>query len=151
MKKKQKNSGSDAIGSRPPIIRFADEHDRKCVKVPLDPYGNAYAVVLESDYQAVREAGATGTWFLNKNSIGQQYVRTKVRVRKGEATLVTVARIIMGAGARSTIYYHNKDRLDLRPENLFWHRNGSAKRCDVELAERGQRDRQQQSENRAAA
>lgn len=153
---KKNITNSRATTPRPPIIRFVDEHGRDCVRVPLDPAGNAYATALEGDYQAVRDAGATGTWFLNGNGSGQQYVRTKVQVGKGNFTLATVARIIMSAGARSTIYYANKDRLDLRPENLFWHRNGNAKRCDVKLAERGAQYRQErqqtlESEHRAAA
>lgn len=122
-------------GTRPPTIRFTDEHGRACLRVPLDPRGNHYAVVLQDDYQSVRDAGATGVWYLNRNSMGQAYVRTDVWSGGGRGTTLIVARIISGAGPRSTIFYANKDRLDLRPENLFWHRNGKAKRCDVMLAE----------------
>lgn len=145
-------------GVRPPVIPFTDDEGRDCIRVPLDPYGNAYAVVLERDYREVKNAGATGVWRLNANDKGQHYVRTAVPNGKGDATNVSVARIIVGAGARSTIYYVNKDRLDLRPENLWWHRNGKAKRCDAEIAERGakyrqerQRQRQQQEEAQRVA
>lgn len=135
-------------GLRPPVVPFIDEHNRPCLRVPLDPKGSAYAVVLEHDYKAVREAGATGTWYLNANDKGQRYVRTAVPDGKGGTVVTTVARIIIGAGPRSTIFYVNKDRLDLRGENLFWHRKGKAKRRDVELAERGAKYRAERQRQR---
>lgn len=126
-----------AKGTRPPVIPFTDEQGRKCVRVPLDPQGNAYAVVLEKDYQTVRQTGATSPWYLNANSSGTDYVRTNVRDEKGRWTKFLVARIITGAGAREVIYYANKDRLDIRPENLFWGRDARAKRNAVNVVRSG--------------
>ena len=139
-------------GYRPPAIHFTDEHGRKCVRVPLDSYGRNYAVALERDYRAVRATGATGTWRLNANDKGQHYVRTAVPDGKGGSTVVQVARLMAHATARTAIYYVNKDRLDLRPENFFYGKNPRPRRCDVKLAERGARyrkERQQQREEEA--
>lgn len=123
--------------ARPPIIPFTDEAGRPCLRVPLDPNGNAYAVVLAHHYREIQRAGATGAWFLNDNGFGIRYVRTKVPDGAGKTTMIMVARLIVGAGPRSTIYYQNKDRMDLRPENLFWHRNGRTKRSTIEVVQRG--------------
>lgn len=76
-------------------------------------------------------------WYLVNNGKGLRYVRTAVPDAKGNSTPVSVARLIAQAGPNSTIFFENGDRLDLRPENLFWHRKGVAKRCDAELARRG--------------
>lgn len=132
-----RNSNSTTRPSRPPSIAFVDERGRPCLRVPLDRCGEAYATVLSQDYERVQDLGATETWHLNANSEGQHYVRTNVFDDKGGRTKVQVARIIAGAGPKSTIFYVNKDRLDLRPENLFWHRNGKSRQTTVELVKRG--------------
>lgn len=140
--------GRDAV--RPPTIPFIDEIGRACLRVPLDPHGSAYAVVLEGDYRAVQRAGATGAWFLNDNGCGTRYVRTKVPDGTGKATMIMVARLVIEAGARSTVFYCNKDRLDLRPDNLFWHRKGRAKRSTEEVVRRGAAYRAEKVAGRAA-
>ena len=140
-------------GMRPPTIPFIDEGGRRCLRVPLDPQGSAHAVVLERDYLAVQKVGATGTWRLNANSRGTPYVRTHIPDDKGGFTAVLVARLIARAGSGTTIYYVNKDRLDLRPENLFWGRDRRSKRDAVKVAERGARyraDRQRQQREEEA-
>jgi len=134
--------------SRPPVVHFTDDLNRPCVYVPLDAHGRNRAIALERDYEALQKAGATGVWRLNSNDKGQPYVRTCVPDGKGGATSVLVARLITGASARSTIYYVNKDRLDLRPENLFMHHKGKSKRCDIALAEEGARYRASRSVDR---
>lgn len=125
-----------ALGHRPPPVAFTDEHGRKCLRVPLDRHARLYAIVRECDYRAIRKAGATGVWCLNDNGSGQKYVRTSVTDRKGRNTFLQVGRLIAGAGSKSTIYYANKNRLDLRPENLHWHRRGNSKRCDLDVVAR---------------
>lgn len=138
-------------GARPPAIRFTDEGGRTCLRVPLNPQGSAHAVVLERDYHAVRRAGATGPWYLNTAKANYRYVRAHVPDGRGGQTLVQVARLIMGAQPGTAIYVQNRDRLDLRPENLLAGKNGVAKRCDVSVAERGARYRADRQEVRRAA
>lgn len=137
--------------TRPPNVPFTDEYGTRCLRVPLDPYGSKYAVVREADYQSVRNAGATGAWYLNDNGHGQRYVRTPVPAGTGRNTLLMVARIIADAPPRSTIFYVNKDRLDLRPTNLHWHPRGVSKRHDMRLAEHGAAYRAEREAERAAA
>jgi hypothetical protein len=87
------------MANRPPNIPFTDETGRACLRVPLDPNGNAHAVVLEKDYRDIKKAGGTGAWFLNDNGFGIRYVRTKVPDGTGKTTMIMVARLIVGAGA----------------------------------------------------
>lgn len=124
-------------GLRPAAISFTDEGGRNCVRVPLDPYGRAYATVTDHDYRRIKATGIDSPWYLNRNDRGQKYVRIGVPDGKGGTTLVMAARLVTDAGPRSTVYFRNGDRLDLRPENLHEHHKGKAKRRDVDVVRRG--------------
>lgn len=135
-------------GARPPVIAFVDEVDRACVRVPLDPHGRAYATVLEHDYRRLRKiAGTLSPWFLHDNGKGQRYVRMSVPTANDSGTTpVMIARLIAEAAPKSTIYYVNKDRLDLRPENLFWGRKGKSKHRASDIVQRGLEARRERQE-----
>jgi hypothetical protein len=117
-------------------IKFHDQHGRACYRVPLDRHGRQYALVTVSDFNRVRESGATGVWYLDTNGCGKHYVRTCVPTRRSQNAAVMPARIISGARPKSVVRYVNGDTLDLRPENLVLHR-GKSKRTDTAMAERG--------------
>ncbi|BBD38221.1 hypothetical protein Amn_31010 [Aminobacter sp. Y103A] len=119
--------------SRPTPVPFTDEYGVECLRVALDRQGRRHALVEAGAYRQVLDAGATAAWFLNANSQGREYVRTYVPDGTRGGTLVQVARVVVGAGAKSVIRYSNGDTLDLRSGNLLWER-GRAKRNDTALA-----------------
>jgi hypothetical protein len=116
---------SNTAAHRSAPIRFRDQHGRECYKVPLDRQGQYHATVTARDYQTIREAGATGAWYLNGNGSGGAYVRIHFN-----RTRLMPARIIAGAGPRSVVRYINGDSLDLRPENIVLQR-GASKKADA--------------------
>jgi hypothetical protein len=111
--------------------------------VPLDPYGTHYATIDKEAYRRVREAGAISPWVLNDNGKGRCFVRTSVMTGKGRKTLVTVARLVAGAGPKETVRFVSRDQLDFRSENLLVTRGGKAKRNDGALARRSKTVRQE--------
>lgn len=121
---------------RPEPVPFRDEHGRNCLRVPLDKHGRNHALVAAADYERVQRSGARGSWLLNECGGGRSYVRVSAPRRRGGLSLLMPARIIVGAGPKTVVRYVNGNPLDLRPENLSWHR-GWAKRCDEEAAARG--------------
>lgn len=127
-------------------IPFVDERGRECLKVPLGGRrgGERFAIVEARDYQRIREAGAIGSWYWNSNGKGKGrgYVRTCVPIGGGKWSLVQVARIIDGTGAKAIVRYANGDTLDLRSSNLLWER-GKAKRNDVMVVRQGKAIRQE--------
>jgi len=121
---------------RPDPVAFRDETGLRCLRVPLDRAGRRHAIVSETDYRRVRALGATSPWYMNEAGPGRAYVRTHLNADQGSQTLGMVARLITGAGPRTTIHYASGNRLDLRPSNLIM-RKGKAKRTDAALAQRG--------------
>lgn len=112
-------------------IPFTDEHGQPCFHIPMSNAPGVSAIVDQHSYAALRSAGITGPWFLNGNGTGKSYVRIAVRV-KGSATLLLVARLIIGARPGTVVRYANGNPLDLRFLNLAW-RSGTSKRTDSDV------------------
>lgn len=87
------------------------------MRVPLA--GGQIAIIDAADFDRLREMGMSDQWTFNaagKNL--PSYVRAS-GVRGTCRTLVTVARLIMGAGYRMWVRYHDGDPLNLRRRNLY--------------------------------
>lgn len=104
--------------------RFTDATGRCCTRVPL-ANSPLYAVLLTEDFERLTAAGLTRNWGLNRNkSEGQAYVCAKVT----GANTISVSRLVTGAGRRQIVRYGNGDRLDLRAENLYVSKGGTARK-----------------------
>ncbi len=108
---------------RSPTI-FTDPDGTLCVRVPLansDEFAEAYA----DDYADLLRKGLTGNWQLNApNRIGRCRIAGYVQcsapaeIDGRRYTIVGVARIIAGAGAGKIVRYRDRNRLNLRRDNL---------------------------------
>ena len=97
----------------------AIDHDgAKIVLVPLAGTGQK-AKLFPKDYEALIAQGLTTRWCLNHNGKDQHYVRCNLPQRvPGRATLVCVARLIIGAAPGRQVRYRDGDRLNLRSDNI---------------------------------
>lgn len=110
-------------------IRTTDERGRAIVRVPLTNHAGE-AVVEESDFDRLTEAGLPMTWQLNGGNSGPGYVRAYCNGATGN--LLTVARLITGAGYKQIVRYNDGDRTNLRRSNLKVV-SGYGKRVDMTI------------------
>ena len=112
--------------STPDIHTYIDSRGRKIAEVPLAS-GKGTAALLHDDWERiVINGGASPHWILNAGARGLGYVKTTC----ADGSHPTVARLITGAAARQCVSYHDGDRYNLRPENLYI-RKGHAKRSSA--------------------
>ena len=101
---------------RSPIYSL-DRDGRDIVLVPLSNHPKP-AKLFKEDFIRLEEAGLGLAWTYNPNGTGGQfYVRAYVSGVRGD--LVTVARLIAGAGDGLRVQYRDGDRLNLRADNLY--------------------------------
>lgn len=76
-----------------------------------------FAVVDAFDLDQLSAAGVSLNWYVGIDDRGAEHVR--VRSAKPERfPVVSVARLIAGAGPRERVTFRDSDRLNLRRENL---------------------------------
>ncbi len=90
---------------------------RPSVRVPLINQTDQSAVVDAADLEALRAAGYSTRWFLNRSGSGHPYVR--VASRRYAGGVETVARIILQPGRNRVVSYRDGDPLNLRRANLM--------------------------------
>lgn len=95
-------------------------------RVPLKdirrPGAYAWAEIGLAEWFDLIENGADGAWFLNYSGKHDKrgYVRTSPPVvSQGAATLVTVGRLVAGAGKGRVVRFKDRNPLNLRRDNLF--------------------------------
>lgn len=71
-------------------------------------------------------------WFLARNSGTSSYVRAIPCGVGGGATHVTIARVLLNAGAGQKVCYRDRDPLNLRNDNLHVDK-GYARRRDADI------------------
>lgn len=108
----------------PAIERACDNDGRAIVLVPLANYP-VPAKLFEADFDALRAAGLTDHWTFNNTGNGHAYVRAGHYSSPGK--LITVARVIEGAGPRVAVKYADGNPLNLRRDNLYLGRGNAAK------------------------
>jgi hypothetical protein len=111
-------------------LRTRDDHGRAVVKVPLSGRCGGYATVEADDYDRLIRLGVSPKWYLNDAGGGYLYVKAHAPGASGH--LVSVGRIILGAGARWKVEYRSGDRTDLRRSNIRLAK-GYAKRHDAAI------------------
>lgn len=99
---------------RPPIHKRSALGART-VHVPL-ANNERCAVLDEEDFIWLIANGLTGNWTFNNASPGFSYVRAPC-AKTGN--IVTVARLIIGAGRGQAVKYRDGDRMNLRRANLY--------------------------------
>ncbi|MBO0904668.1 hypothetical protein [Jiella sonneratiae] len=119
--------------TRPSPQRCTDEQGTPIARVPVDARGDKWATLDARDFDRIIADGLSLTWHLNSDGKRRSYVKAHSRTASGG--LVTVARVIMGAGPGEIVAYLTGDRLDLRQRNLIVER-GKAKRTDAGYCER---------------
>lgn len=102
---------------------FTDSEGQGCIAVPLANSALRATLYIE-DYNRLIREGLSPYWSLDFNKKnGQGYVRAAAK----DGRKVAVARLIADAGPREQVRYRNRDRLNLRRENLRRQRGGTAK------------------------
>lgn len=99
--------------------------------VPLGRSG-VTAHIDKEDYERLIAAGVSRCWRLVRNSAASAYVRAPASREAGNA--VTVARVLLNAGAGQKVCYRDRDPKNLRRDNLFIDK-GYARRKDADLTE----------------
>lgn len=97
-------------------VRTQDRDGSTIVLVPLANHPQP-AKLFPEDFDRLTADGLGMAWTFNEATRGYHYVRTYHHGVCGE--LVTVARLILGAGARNCVRYRDSDRLNLRSDNLY--------------------------------
>jgi hypothetical protein len=131
--------------TKPAPTRLTDARGLPVVHVPLAKDHGA-AVLDEADFDYLtKELGLTVSWCLNGNARGV-YVRAGTRSVQGK--LLTVARLIVGAGARQQVRYRDKDTTNLRRSNLILEAGNVAVRNDVAALIEGQEAQRREQANK---
>lgn len=96
-------------------VRHTTDTDGKAiVLVPLANHDEP-AKVLAEDFAAIIAAGFTDQWTLNSSGNGYAYVRCGADMR---GHLATVARLVTKPRKGFMVRYQDRDRLNLRRDNL---------------------------------
>lgn len=102
--------------TRAPIYS-QDRDGRNIVLVPLASHPTP-AKLLKEDFERLIDAGLGLAWVFNSNGRGgQHYVKASAPGVRGN--LLTISRLIVGAGAGRRVQYRDGNRLNLRSDNLF--------------------------------
>jgi len=110
------------------VTRTIDQDGNEIVRVPLANHPLP-AIMDADDYDRLMAADLSNAWTLNEVGHGLAYVRAGHSRAIGQ--LVTIARLIVDAGAGVMVRYRDKDRLNLRRDNLRVVTCGHAKRESV--------------------
>lgn len=114
---------------------FVDADGQRCAAVQLaNP--DFEAILYVEDLLKVQALGVSLNWWINSNGQGTSYVKVAV----GAEDSRVVARIIAEAEAGQQVRYRNRNRLDLRGDNLRVSGGGNAfKDCShLTLAQQAQ-------------
>ncbi len=97
-------------------IRFTLDEDREAIALVPILGSKVPAKLFAEDYSALIEAGYGDRWVLNSNGKGQAYVRCSAKKHLGNTE--TVARLILKLPKGHRVCYLDKNRLNLRRDNL---------------------------------
>ena len=89
-----------------------DDSGRAIVLVPLGEHQGT-ATLYQEDWRRLIDAGYRGSWFLDSNGTGSQYVKLMHRGRNRR-----VARLLMDEPSNRVVRYRDRDPTNLRMENL---------------------------------
>jgi hypothetical protein len=95
------------------ITRTTDHDGKRIALVPITN-SDLPAKLLEADYDRLIAAGLTMRWAFNEVFPSFRYVRAQT----GAGNLVTISRLVAGAGAGQRVRHKDSDRLNLRHDNL---------------------------------
>ena len=99
-------------GGKPEIIPAQDGTPTTTV-----PLASGILVTLDSvDWDALIAAGYSPRWQINRNSVGDPYVRVTRSRASGRA--VTVSRLVMGAGPAQVVRFVDGNPFNLRRANM---------------------------------
>lgn len=112
---------------RSPIYSL-DRDGEAIVLVPLANHPEP-AKLLKADFLRLESQGLGMAWTFNSNGKGSHYVRASVPGVRGR--LLTVARLIVGAGGGRCVQYRDGNRLNLRADNLFVAEGYAKRRAEV--------------------
>jgi hypothetical protein len=112
----------------PTPTQTLDTDGQPIVVIPLASGGTAK--ILQADWQNWIDDGRSTYLTLNDNGTGCAYVRCPHPTASG--SLVTVARVLMGARRGQNVKYRDGDRTNLRRDNLYLV-GGPAKRHDAAI------------------
>ncbi|TNC93813.1 MAG: hypothetical protein FD119_3732 [Stygiobacter sp.] len=103
---------------RRPVFTM-DRDGRDIVLVPLANHDHP-AKLLKEDFERITSKGVGTFWTFNAVGQGYAYVRcpNPDRPLSPGRSLLTVARVITGAGRGRRVQYRDGDRLNLRSDNL---------------------------------
>ena len=113
--------------TRSPIYS-QDRDGEAIVLVPLANHPES-AKLLKADFLRLEERRLGMAWTFNSNGQGSQYVRASVPGVRGK--LLTVARLIVGAGGSRCVRYRDGNRLNLRADNLFVSEGYAKRRAEI--------------------
>lgn len=97
-------------------VRTQDRDGSAIVLVPLANHSQP-AKLFREDFHRLTAEGLGLAWTFNEAKGGYRYVRAYAQGVCGD--LVTVPRLILGAGAGRRVQYRDGDRLNLRLDNLY--------------------------------
>ncbi len=100
---------------RAPIVRFATDTDGAAIAFLSLRSGREVKMLAET-YEWLLSSGYSLAWTTITDRDGRQYV--VVPVTKASGNLVMAARLIAGAGRNQHVKYRDRDRSNLRLDNL---------------------------------
>lgn len=88
---------------------------------PKRPGATVWAEIELAAWLDLIENGADGAWFWNLSGKGNGYVRTcpPMQGATNAPTLVTVGRLVAGAGKGRIVRFRDRNPLNLRRDNIF--------------------------------
>jgi hypothetical protein len=105
-------------------------YKRKVITVPLTTTDEV-AILDPDDFKFLTEELGLSTTFFRNGGPVPRYVRTHIKQTPGK--LVSVARVLTGAGPGEFVKHRDGDRLNLTQFNLILRQGGSATRRDVDV------------------
>jgi hypothetical protein len=123
--------------SRAPILT-TDRDGTPIVRVPL-ARGRGIAVMLAEDFDTLTALGISPRYSLNRSGPGAAFAYVRCQhpaAASGRRNTLSVARFIMEAPAGKAVRYHDGDRQNLRPSNLYLSDDARAQGREVAVLRR---------------
>jgi hypothetical protein len=113
---------------------FVDAQGHKMARISL-ANSELCAILYKEDFGELLERGFSMLWKLNAGGVGRP---PYVRCTGPNGVNPIVARLIAGAGPGTQVHYRDRNRLNLRSENLRVQKGGNAKHdCAIMEIEAG--------------
>ena len=109
---------------------FMDHNSKRCVRVPL-ANSKLFAELYVEDFEHLCANGATTNWHLSRGSRGIGYPAISLKSRH----TLFIARLIAGAGRGIQVSYRDRNRLNLKRDNLILSRCRHARNSPIDTLE----------------